>query len=100
MLFNKYKRYLIIDKNNFDISSFFYDEKFFLKKSFYYSLTSDEIDKVTTMINLYNEEKSNVVGDIVINLDNNEIGRLKIYKKRSKKKKEKSLFRKFIFEIF
>ena len=99
MLFDKYKKYLIIDKDNFNINSYFYNDDVYIKKSFYYTLSENEINSITTLVNLYHKSKNNIVGEVIIKLDNYEIGRLKIYKK-AKKKKEKSLFRKIIFEIF
>ena len=98
-MFKKYNRYLIIDKNNFDINSYFYDSNVYIKKSFYYLLSDDEVNEITTLVNLYNNSKNNVVGEIIINLNDNEIGRLKVYKK-VKKKKELNLFQKIILEIF
>lgn len=98
-LFDKYKRYLIIDKDKFNINSYFYDNDVYIKNSFYYTLSDEEIDSITTLVNLKNELSNSIVGDLVIKLDNKEIGRLKIYK-NNKKKKEKNLFQKIISEIF
>ena len=97
-LFDKYKNYLIIDKNNFNVNSYFYDGDVYVKDSFYYPLSDKEVNSITTMINLSDKLNNKSIGNVVINLDDEEIGKLKIYKKH-KKKKEKSLFHKIISVI-
>ena len=82
--FSKYKKYKIIDKN-------LYIPNGYLKKSFSYPLTDDEIDRLSTLINIYPENRNNIIGKITIRLDNKEIGKLNIYKK-FKKKKDNNIF--------
>lgn len=91
--FEKYKKFLIVDKNNFLKDINLVDSKFYIKKSFYYPLTKDEKDNVTTLIEIFNERKDNCVGRVIIKLDNIKIGELSIYK--SNKKEETSIFHKF-----
>lgn len=88
--FSKYKRYLIVDKN-----SFYVHRNYYLKNSFYYPLKEDEIDDVTTLIEIFPTTKNNICGKIVINLNNKKVGELTIYKKKNKKKKDISIFQKF-----
>ena len=92
--FNKYKKFLIIDKDNFLKNSNLTEEQLYIKKSFSYPLTKEEQDEVITIVKLYNEKKNNLVGEVIIKLDNKEIGRLIIYKKETKKE-DISIFSKF-----
>ena len=92
--FDKYKLYTIVDKNKFVIDKTLYPEDIYLKKSFKYLLTLEESKSVTTLIKLNEKVNSNVIGEIIISLDNEEIGRLNIYKKE-KKKDRLTIFQKF-----
>ncbi len=92
--FDKYKLYTIVDKNKFVIDKTLYPEDVYLKKSFKYLLTLEESKSVTTLIKLNEKVNSNVIGEIIISLDNEEIGRLNIYKKE-KKKDRLTIFQKF-----
>ena len=91
--FSKYKKYLIIDKNNFNIPNI--NKNYYIKESFSYLLLEDEIDKITTFIEIFPEVKKYKVGKVIINLDNKKIGELDIYKNKYKKKKDNSIFQKF-----
>lgn len=93
--FEKYSNYLIVDKNNFGLSSFFSNKNLYLKKSFKYPLTKSEISNVSTVLKLFSQTKDNVVGKILINYNDEEIGNVKIYAKKSKKTK-KSFLQKII----
>ena len=88
--FDKYSKYKIIDKDNFYIDKNFFKDEIYIKEDFYYLLASDELDKITTLISIYNDESLEVVGNISIKLDGIEIGNLDIY--RNKKKKQLSFF--------
>lgn len=88
--FDKYSKYKIIDKDKFYIDKSFFEDEIYLKDDFYYLLSSDELDKITTLISIYNDESLKVVGNISIKLDDIEIGNLDIY--RNKKKKQLSFF--------
>ncbi|MBQ6324096.1 MAG: D-alanyl-D-alanine carboxypeptidase [Bacilli bacterium] len=92
--FDKYKLYTIVDKDKFMIDKTLYPEDIYLKKSFKYLLTSEESDLVSTFIKLNEKSNNNVVGEIIISLDNKEIGRLDIYKYK-KKKDRLTIFQKF-----
>ena len=91
--FSKYKKYLIVDKNNFYIPGI--NKNYYIKNSFNYLLLDDEIDKITTLIEIFPETKNNKVGKVIINLDNKKIGEIDIYKKKYKKKKDNNIFHKF-----
>lgn len=83
--FSMYKRYMIIDKDNFNI------ENGYINKSFYYPLREEEIDNITTLIEMYPKSRNNIIGKVSIKLNNEDIGYLNIYEKY-KKKKDKSIF--------
>ena len=88
--FDEYSKYKIIDKDKFYIDKNFFDDDIYIKEDFYYLLSKDELDKITTLISIYNDKESNVVGNISIKLNNTEIGNLDIF--RYKKKKHLSFF--------
>ena len=89
--FEKYSNYLIVDKDSFGLSSFFSNKNLYLKKSFKYPLTKSEISNVSTVLKLFSQTKDNVVGKIVIKYNDEEIGNVKIYAKKSKKTRESFL---------
>ena len=85
--FNKYKRYKILDKNKFLVGKSFFKDDLYIKKSFYYPLTEDEIDKIKTVVKI--EKKKNYktgekIGYIEILLDNKKIDSVDIYAKIKK----------------
>ncbi len=98
-VFDKYKLYTIIDKDNFNVNSYFFNDEVYLKKSFKYPLSEDESKNISTIVKLFNETNDDVVGEVVIKLDNDEIGKLNIYKK-IQKKEDKNIFQKFKDLIF
>ena len=79
-IFNKYKKYKIIDKNKFTISKKIYNGKAYIKKSFYYPLTKEEVDNVKTVIRI-DKYVNNRIGNIDIYLNKSKIGNIYIYKK-------------------
>jgi len=93
MYFPIYRNYTIVDNKKFYLESTFTEGELYLKESFHYPLLEDEIDDISTLIELYPTTKDGKSGRIIIKLNNQEIGRLDIYQK-SKKKKETSFFQK------
>lgn len=91
--FKKYKNYTIIDKTNFTIDKSFVDKDIYINESFKYPLMEDELEKISTLIQI--NHSGNSVGSIVIKYNSKDIGRLKIYSKE-KKKKDNNIFHKFI----
>lgn len=97
--FNNYNNYLIIDKNNFQISPLIKNEKYYIKDDYRYPLASGELGKIKTLINIYpieNKRRNNIVGEISIKFGNKELKKIDIYERRSQKKKDKSIFQKII----
>lgn len=92
IMFSKYHRYKIVDKDSFSVSKDFSRKNVYLKKSFYYPLTANEIDDVRTVVHFFDSSSSNKVGLVNIYLDNQKIGTLSIYE-QEKKKEQFSFFR-------
>ena len=93
-LFDKYKRYKIIDKDNFNIDENLFSREVYIKRSFYYPLMEDEINHVKTIVALEGGTDSRA-GNINIFLDDKKIGTLPIYYVK-KREKTKSPFQKFL----
>lgn len=90
--FDKYQNYKIIDKDTFYIDENFTDEKLYITEDFYYPLTTEETDKIKTIVHI-NNSNSTKKGTITIYLADKKIGSVQIYKKE-KQKKEESFFSK------
>lgn len=91
-IFKKYKTYKILDKKNIKIKAH-NEEKAYIKNSFSYPLTKEEINKIEKKITLNKKNKGNI-GEIQIYLDNELIHIEKIYIKETKKSIIKKLFEK------
>lgn len=92
--FSKYKNYLIIDKNNFEIDDNFYKDDIYIKKSFSYPLTEKEVSKTSVVIEILKLKKyknNEKVGEVIVSLDHGEIFREPIFVK-TKDKKRKSFW--------
>ena len=96
--FSKYKRYKIIDKNNFRIDKEFVDEDVYLEDSFYYPLTSNEVNDIKTVVHFVDDSATDEIGTIEIFLSNQKIGELPIYRKI--KKKEQFSFFEWLRQLF
>ena len=84
LMFSKYKSYTIVDKNNFYIDKAFYDGNIYIEKSFTYPLTEDELNMISTKVEIIKKtrtSKKTKVGKVLIFLDNKKIGSIPIYKK-------------------
>lgn len=87
-IFNKYKNYTIIDKKEFFIDKNFYKGTPYIKTSFKYPLTEEEIEQITTKIFILDKEQDEI-GKIKIELNKQEIGQIPIYGKTTKKEESK-----------
>ena len=96
--FSKYKRYKIIDKNNFRIDKEFVDEDVYLEDSFYYPLTSNEVNDIKTVVHFLDDSATDEIGTIEIFISNQKIGELPIYRKI--KKKEQFSFFEWLRQLF
>lgn len=92
--FSKYKSYTIVDKDNFKIDSNFVDGEIYIKESFKYPLSEEELSHISTVIEIDNKNAQEKVGKVVIRFDKEEIGSIDIYK-RSEKKEDINIFQKF-----
>lgn len=82
--FNNYNNYLIIDEEHFDIDDNFYKDDIYVKNSFSYPLTNNELKKVSIVVELLklNDYKNNdKVGEVIVRLDEEEIFRENVYVK-------------------
>lgn len=95
--FNTYQNYTIVDKDNFYLDKSFYDGNPYIKESFTYPLTKEEVDQITTKVNIYETTTSDIIGEIKIELNNEQIGTIPIYNNPTKK--EESLLKKFFSKI-
>lgn len=98
-IYNKYKSYLIIDKNSFNIDEYLYKDRLYVKNSFRYPLTEKETDKISTIVKITkmdNYSDGDEVGLVEIKLDNKIIGSIPIYVKKSIKKEKKGFFSKML----
>ena len=88
-VFSKYKNYEIINKDNFSIDQEYYHDKLYIKESFYYPLTENELTKIKTLVKitkLKNYNNNDKVGEIVIKFNGSTIKKINIYVKKEKKK--------------
>lgn len=97
-MFSKYRRYKIIDKNHFSIDPQFIDKDVYLKESFYYPLTEEEVDNVRTIVHFFDQSSSDKVGRIDIYLKDDKIGEISIF--GQEKKKENLSFFEWIKNLF
>lgn len=73
---------MILDKDNFDINSSLRGD-IYIKESFSYPLSDNEVDKVSKKV-IYNNKKSGVVGEVLVYLEDSLIHKEKLYLKESK----------------
>lgn len=91
--FDLYDNYLIIDSKNISFPSSFFDEDAYIKDSFSYLLGDDEIDNVSTLLEVH-PLKNNILGKIIIQLNQEKIGEVTIYSHPKKKKDSFNIFQK------
>lgn len=85
-IYDKYKSYLILDKNNFNVD-LFTEDKVYIKKSFRYPLTEEEKEKVKTIVKINkisNYKNNQKIGNVEIYLNEEKIGNVSIYVKKKK----------------
>ena len=79
-IFNKYKKYKILDNKTFKINSKL-KGNLYIKNSFSYPLAKDEIDKISKKI-VFNKKKEGIVGEVLIYFDNDLIHKESVYLKK------------------
>ena len=94
--FNKLKNYKIITKGKIKTK---YDNTF-IDNDYYMSLTKEEYSKIETTINYYNNNVTNIVGNITVSLNGKEYIKENIYIKEPKKEIELKWYQKLIKKIF
>jgi len=83
--FNSYKMYTIIDKDDFYVDSNFALGEVYIKESFKYPFTEEELKDVSTVVMLDKESKGKVCGKVIIKFRDKEIGRVDVFRKDNKK---------------
>ncbi|MCI8547759.1 MAG: D-alanyl-D-alanine carboxypeptidase [Bacilli bacterium] len=89
-IFNKYKRYQLLDKKHFSVDEEYYKDDLYIKDDFYYPLTSSELKKVKTIVKitkLKNYKDNDVVGEVNIKLEDQLLKKVPIYVYKKEKKK-------------
>ena len=81
-VFNNYKMYELLDKNNFKVENNF-EGKLYIKNSFSYPLSKEEIDLVNKKV-IFNNKDKGKIGDVLIYLDKELIHKENIYLKENK----------------
>lgn len=74
-VFNNYKRYKVLDKDNFYIDRY---SNTYLEHDFYYTLTEDEYNSLDIKIDL-SEKKENILGEVIVSLGDEVIDSNDIY---------------------
>ena len=91
-IFNNYKNYLLLDKDNFIYKNNLKNENLYIKNSFYYPLTEEEKENISYNLVITNTKKDET-GKVEVLLNNKVIKEEKIYKEN---KKDKSFIDKII----
>lgn len=84
-IYSKYKKYEVINKKHFSIDKSFFDGNLYIKKSFYYPLTEEEVNNIKTVVKITktkNYKSNEQVGVIDILLNKEKIGNVPIYAKK------------------
>lgn len=84
--FNKYKSYKVLDKKDK-----FQNSNYYIKKDKYIALTNDEYKKISKEIVLYDNNVSDVVGYVVVKLDDKVLVKEYIYEKEVIVNKDKKI---------
>lgn len=83
-IYSRYKKYKIIDKNNFSIDKAFFKDDIYIKESFSYPLSEEEKDNIKTVLKITKNrgyKNNSKVGNIEIYLANKKIKAIPIYVK-------------------
>ena len=88
--FKKYKKYKVIDKNEK-----FNNKNYYIKNDKYITLTNEEYKRINKQVIYYKENVSDIVGYLIVKLDDNLLVKEYIYEKNNKRNvKKKSFFEK------
>ena len=68
--FSNYERITILDKDHFEVSDNYYQDKIYIKNSFQYPLTKEEQEEITTLLSLTKKTKLK---------DGDEVGKVEVY---------------------
>ena len=94
--FDRLHNYKILSKGKIDT---IYDNTY-IEKNYYMSLTKDEYKNIDISIDYFDENVSNIVGEVVVKLGGKEYFKTNIIQKEEVKEEEKSWFIKLIDKLF
>ena len=94
--FDRLHNYKILSKGKIDT---IYDNTY-IEKDYYMSLTKDEYKSIDVIINYFDKNVSNIVGEVVVRLGDKEYFKTNIIQKEEVKEEEKSWFIRLIDKIF
>ena len=94
--FDSLDNYKILSKGRIDT---IYDNTY-IDKDYYMSLTKNEYKGIDVIINYFDKNVSNIVGEVVVKLGGKEYFKTNIIQKEEKLKEEKSWFIKLIDKLF
>ena len=95
-IFSKYRNYIIVDKDKFNLKVIGTDYTYHSKKSFTYPLSSDEVNDILTLVRINSNRASKETDKLEIRLKNKRIGVIDIEREPKKKKEKISFFQKVI----
>ena len=81
--FNNYKKYLVINKNNFKVKG---HDNLYIKYNYYYLLREDEKDYIES--NVVKDRKDDIYGYVSVKFKGNEVHREPVYINKNYKKKK------------
>ena len=88
--FSKYKKYLIVDKNNFEVNKNFFKDNTYIKENFSYPLSTSELKHIKTVVRINKEsnyKNNEKVGEYLVFLDKKQLFKTNIYVKLKNKNK-------------
>lgn len=95
-IFSKYRNYIIVDKDKFNLKLIGTDYTYHSKKSFTYPLSSDEVHDILTLVKINSNQANKETDKLEIRLKNKRIGVIDIEREPKKKKEKINFFQKII----
>ncbi len=88
-MYKSYQTYLIVDHKNFDL-----DRKFYIKESFSYPLTKEELENIKTLTKIDPSLTGEKKGQVEVYLYNKQIKKIPIYEHKKENSKKSKFFKK------
>jgi len=97
-MFEKYKNYIVVNKNTFPIKEKTKNKNAYLKENIIYPIKENEKENLNVKINLNEQIKDNIIGELKVYYADEEIKVIKIYQ-RERQTPKKGMFQR-IKEFF